>query len=67
MRMYEEKKSAVEELSESYGWPLKIHHDGYDAYLCGAQPLNDGEGPLPLYRFPGGVKFVDPYYFTYAK
>ena len=61
MRMYEERKSAVEVLSETYGWPLKIKRDGYIAYLHSAQPLNDGEGPLPIYRFPGGLKVVDSY------
>ena len=59
MRMYEERKSAVQVLSETYGWPLKIKRDGYTAYLADVQPLNDGERPMPIYRFPGGDKVVD--------
>ena len=58
MKMHEERKSRVEELSEIYGWPLKIKRDGYTAYLRDIQPLNDGERPLPIYRFPGGEKVV---------
>lgn len=43
----------VEELSAKYGWPLKIHSRGYDAYLVGIQPLVDGDA-APIYRWPGG-------------
>lgn len=50
--------SYVEELSRRYGWPLKIHARGYDAYLVGVQPLNEGK-PEPIYRFPGGDSLVD--------
>lgn len=46
------------ELARRYGWPLKIHARGYDAYLVGAQPLLEG-GPAPIYRFPGGDSLVD--------
>jgi hypothetical protein len=56
--MYQERKSYVEILSEEYGWPLKIKSCGYIAYLCDIQPLNAGEKPLPIYRFPGGDKVV---------
>lgn len=36
-------------------WPFRIvAHGGYEAVLCGVQPLNDGQPPLPVYRFPGG-------------
>lgn len=42
--------SHIEELSQRYGWPLKIHARGCDAYLVGAQPLNEGD-PEPIYRF----------------
>jgi len=52
-------KTYVEELSEKYGWPLKIKARGYVAYLCDIQPLNTGEKPLPVYRFPGGRSLVD--------
>lgn len=47
----------IEELSRRYGWPLKIHARGYDAYLVDAQPLNAGP-PEPIYRFPGGDSLV---------
>lgn len=47
-----------DELARRYGWPLKIHARGYDAYLVGAQPLLEG-GPTPIYRFPGGNSLVD--------
>ena len=49
--------SHIEELSQRYGWPLKIHARGSDAYLVGAQPLNEGD-PEPIYRFPGGDSLV---------
>ena len=48
----------VKTLHRRYGWPLKIHARGYDAYLVGAQPLLEG-GPTPIYRFPGGNSLVD--------
>lgn len=57
--MYQERKSYVEILSEEYGWPLKIKARGYIAYLGGIQPLNKGEKPLPIYRFPGGNSVVN--------
>ena len=59
MKQYVERKSYVEELSEEYGWPLKIKARGYIAHLCGLQPLNAGEKPIPIYRFPGGQSLVD--------
>ena len=49
--------SHIEELSQRYGWPLKIHARGCDASLVGAQPLNEGD-PEPIYRFPGGDSLV---------
>lgn len=49
--------SCIEELSQRYGWPLKIHARGCDAYLVGAQPLNESD-PEPIYRFPGGDSLV---------
>ena len=49
--------SCIEELSQRYGWPLKIRARGCDAYLVGAQPLNEGD-PEPIYRFPGGDSLV---------
>lgn len=52
--MYQERESYVERLSKKRGYPLKIHACGYDAYLVGEQPLNDGRA-CPIYRFPGGT------------
>lgn len=49
--------SCIEELSQRYGWPLKIHARGCDAYLVCAKPLNEGD-PEPIYRFPGGDSLV---------
>jgi hypothetical protein len=48
----------VEQLSEQYGWPLKIKARGHIACLYDIQPLNAGEKPLPVYRFPGGRSIV---------
>lgn len=39
-------------------YPFHIFSRGCDAYLCGVQPLIDGQ-QVPLYRFPGGVNVVD--------
>ncbi len=39
-------------------YPFHIFARGYDAYLCGAQPLLEGQ-QSPIYRFPGGVSLVD--------
>lgn len=50
--------SYAEELSQRYGWPLKIHARGYDAYLVDIQPLTGGM-VAPIYRFPGGDSVVD--------
>lgn len=50
-------KSYAEQLHERYGWPLKIHTRGYDAYLVDVQPLTDGHAD-PIYRFPGGDSLV---------
>ena len=49
--------SYVEDLSLRYGWPLKIHARGYDAYLVDIQPLTEGRA-APIYRFPGGDSLV---------
>lgn len=49
--------SYAEDLSRKYGWPLKIHSRGYDAYLVDQQPLN-GEPPAAIYRFPGDDSVV---------
>ena len=46
-----------EEISSKYGWPLKIHSRGYDAYLSGVQPLMGGD-VAAIYRFPGGESVV---------
>ena len=45
-------------LNKTYGWPVKIHTRGYDAYLVDAQPISLGV-KLPVYRFPGGESLVD--------
>lgn len=39
-------------------WPQVIHSRGYDAHLCGVQPLTGGMEE-PIYRFPGGPSLVD--------
>jgi hypothetical protein len=59
MEQYIEPKSYLDTISEEYGWPKKIKARGYIAHLCGVQPLNAGEKPLPIYRFPGGSSLVD--------
>ena len=46
-----------EEISSKYGWPLKIHSRGYDAYPSGVQPLTGGD-VAAIYRFPGGESVV---------
>lgn len=38
-------------------YPFHIFARGHDAYLCGVQPLVDGQ-EAPLYRFPGGISIV---------
>lgn len=48
----------IHALHRLYGWPIKIHARGYDAYLSGAQQLTDGEME-PIYHFPGGHSLVD--------
>ena len=58
--------SCIEELSQRYGWPLKIHARGCDAYLVCAQPLNEGD-PEPIYRFPGGDSLVSDYELRTAR
>lgn len=40
-----------DELARRYGWPLKIHARGYDAYLVGAQPPSRAARP-PSIVFP---------------
>ena len=55
--MYTERKSLVEQLSERYGWPLKIRARDEVAHLVGLQPLVGGE-VAPIYRFPGGDSVV---------
>lgn len=49
--------SYIEDLSARYGWPVKIHSRGFDAYLSGVQPLLHGE-VAAIYRFPGGESIV---------
>ena len=46
----------IDRLSTKY--PFHIFARGYDAYLCGVQPLNGGQ-QAPVYRFPGGKSIVD--------
>lgn len=40
-------------------YPFRIKKMDHEAVLCGIQPLNCGQS-LPIYRFPGGPKVVDP-------
>ncbi len=57
--MYKKAKSCgeyIDRLRTMY--PFHIFARGYDAYLCGIQPLLIGQ-QAPLYRFPGGVSLVD--------
>lgn len=49
--MIDNKRSYPEQLNIRYGWPLKIHTRGYDAYLVDIQPLTDGK-VAAIYRFP---------------
>ena len=46
------------EMPNTSRWPQAIHSRGYDAYLCGVQPLADGM-EAAIYRFPGGPSLVD--------
>ncbi len=57
-KVYEERKSFVQELHERTGWPLKIKARGYIACLIGEQQLMEGR-TCPIYRFPGGDSLVD--------
>ena len=50
--------SYAERLSKCYGWPMKIHARGYDAYLADIQPLLEGQA-CPIYRWPGGDGVAD--------
>lgn len=52
--------------AESYGpyidrlrtkYPFRIRTRGYEAVLCGVQPLLEGQ-ETPVYRFPGGESLV---------
>jgi hypothetical protein len=41
-------------------YPFRIvAHGGYEAVLCGVQPLLEGQ-QAPIYRFPGGPSVVFP-------
>ncbi len=56
--MFKERKSHVQILHETKGYPLKIEaRGGYTAYLVGEQPLLEGRC-TPIYRFPGGDSLV---------
>jgi len=39
-------------------YPFRIFARGYEAVLCGVQPLLEGQ-ETPIYRFPGGESLVD--------
>jgi hypothetical protein len=39
-------------------YPFRIFARGYEAVLCGVQPLLEGQ-ETPIYRFPGGDSLVD--------
>ena len=45
-------------MTNSTRWPWVIHSRGYDAHLCGVQPLTN-RMEAPIYRFPGGDSIVD--------
>lgn len=47
----------LSDLSERYGWPLKIKARGCIAHLAGLQHL-EGDKVAPIYRFPGGDSLV---------
>lgn len=51
IKMNEELKK----IAKKYNWKLEVWHGEYKGVLCGVQKTNQGEEPLPLYRFPGGI------------
>lgn len=51
-------RNELEAMANKYHWPLKIKARGYVAHLADVQRLNDGEKPMPIYRFPGGESLV---------
>ena len=48
----------LKRMAEKYNWKLEVWHGEYKGVLCGVQPMNHGQDPLPLYRFPGGVSLA---------
>lgn len=50
-------RSSIEQIGKKYGWPLKIHSRGYDAYLVDVQRLIGSVAPI--YRWPGGDSVAD--------
>jgi len=51
-------RNELEAMANKYHWPLRIKARGYVAILTDVQRLNDGEKPMPIYRFPGGESLV---------
>ena len=49
--------SSIEQIGKKYGWSLKIHSRGYNAYLVDIQPLIGSVAPI--YRWPGGDSIAD--------
>ena len=60
MARYRKAKSQgayIDRLRTMYPFRI-IAHGGYEAVLCGVQPLLEGQ-QSPIYRFPGGPCVVD--------
>ena len=53
-----EMNEDLKRMAEKYNWKLEVWHGEYKGVLCGVQPMNHGQDPLPLYRFPGGVSLA---------
>jgi len=51
-------RKELEAMANKYHWPLKITARGYAASLSDVQRMNDGERPMPIYRFHGGESLV---------
>jgi hypothetical protein len=53
----ESQGAYIDRLRTQYPFRI-IAHGGYEAVLCGVQPLLEGR-QSPIYRFPGGPCVVD--------
>ena len=56
-KLAESQGAYIDRLRTKYPFRIKCH--GYEATLYGVQPLVDGQD-MPIYRFPGGTRVVDP-------